>query len=168
MCVPREKQAMRKLPEVQEAKELMKEAMAWSALKWLWEKSRVRETADRANAALDRVERTVKSHWSPEDKAAYKMLGAKATHAERNEDAGAPGATPSSHSALLEEVHEIHAAAQRARKDAEATFDEAERRMSTNLAQEGCKKAIHSWQLHEKAIRHAESVVEKPQAQAAS
>jgi len=31
--------------------------MAWSALKWLWEKARVRETADRANAALDRLER---------------------------------------------------------------------------------------------------------------
>jgi hypothetical protein len=161
---------MRKLPEVQEAKNLMKEALDWSALKWLWEKRRVRETADRANAALDLVERTVKSHWSPEDKAAYKLLSAKATHPERLEDAGAQPETPNLRIALLEEVHAAHAAAQRARKDAEATFDEAEHRMSTGLAQEGCKKAIHSWQLHEKAIRHAESVVEKPQsyAQAAS
>ena len=157
---------MRKLLEVQEAKDLMKEAMEWSALKWLWEKSRVRETADRANAVLDRMERTVKSHWSPEDKAAYKLLSAKTTHPERHEDAGAQPETPNPRIALLKEVHVAHAAANRARKDAEATFDEAERRLSTSLAHEGCKKAIHSWQLYEKAIRYAESVVEKPQAQA--
>jgi hypothetical protein len=41
---------MRKLPEVQHAKELMTEAMDWSTFKWLFEKSRVRQTADRANA----------------------------------------------------------------------------------------------------------------------
>jgi hypothetical protein len=168
LCVSKENEAMRKLPEVQEAKDLMKEAMAWSALKWLWEKSRVRETADRANAVLDRMERTVKSHWSPEDKAAYKLLSAKITRPERHEDTGAQPETPNPRIAILEEVHAAHAAANRARKDAEATFDEAERRMSTSLAHEGCKKAIHSWQLHEKAIRHAESVVENPQAHAAS
>jgi len=161
---------MRKLPEVQKAMDLMKEAMAWSALKWLWEKARVRETADRANAALDRLERTTKSHWSPENQAAYKRLSAKAMHTERHEDNGAQPETPNPCIAVLEEVHKAHAAAQRARKDAEAAFDQAERHMSTNLAQEGCKKAIHSWQLHEKAIRQAESMVEKPQsrAQAAS
>src|SRR5215831_19452547 len=94
---------MRKLPEVQEAKDLMKEAMAWSALKWLWEKSRVRETADHANAVLDRMERTVKSHCSPEDKAAYKLVSAKTAHPE----------TPNPRIALLEEVHAAHAAANR-------------------------------------------------------
>jgi len=156
---------MRKLPEVQEAKDLMKEAMDWSAFKWLWEKSRVRETADRANVALDRMERTAKSHWSAEDKASSKLLTSKTTAAKRQENAEAQ---PDPRLALLEEVHEAHAAAQRARKDAELTFDEAERQMSTRLAQEGCKKAIHSWQLHEKAIRQAESVAEKPQSQAAS
>lgn len=148
---------MRKLPEVREAKDLMKEAMDWSAFKWLWEKSRVRETADRANAALDRMERTVKSHWGADDKAAYKLLTSKVTPAKRQENAEAQ---PDPRLALLEEVHEAHVVAQRARKDAEATFDEAERQMSTSLAQEGCRKAIHSWQLHEKAIRRAESVTE--------
>jgi len=157
---------MRKLPEVQEAKDLMKGAMDWSAFQWLWEKSRVRETADRANAALDRLERTVKSHWSAEDKASYKLLTLQTTPSKRQENTEPQPETANPHAALLEEVHEAHAAAQRARKDAEATFDAAERQMSTSLAQQGCKKAIHSWQLHEKAIRLAESVVEKTQSQA--
>ena len=45
---------MRKLLEVQQAKELMNEAKDWSVFKWLFEKPRVRETADLANDALDR------------------------------------------------------------------------------------------------------------------
>ena len=32
--------------------------------------------------------------------------------------------------------------------------------MSSDLAREGCKKAIHSWELHEKAIRKAEAIME--------
>lgn len=157
---------MRKLPEVQQAKDLMREAMDWSTFKWLWEKSRVRETADRANAALDRMERTVKSHWSAEGKAAYKLLTPKTTASKRQENVESQPEATNPRIALLEEVHQAHAAAQRARKDAEATFDEAERQMSASLAQEGCKKAIHSWLLHEKAIRYAESVVEKSQSEA--
>jgi hypothetical protein len=43
--------------------------------------------------------------------------------------------------------------------DAEETFDEAERQLSTSLAREGCRKAIQSWELHEKAIRRAEALV---------
>jgi len=155
---------MRKLPEVQEAKELMNEAMEWSAFKWLFEKSRVRATADRANAALDRLERTVKSHWSEEEKAAYKAVSSKTSAAARGqEQMEQPAEALDPLFALLEKVHEAHDAARRARTDAEATFDEAERQMSTGLAQEGCKKAIHSWQLHERAIRKAEEIAEKPQ-----
>jgi hypothetical protein len=29
--------------------------------------------------------------------------------------------------------------------------------MSTNLARKGCRQAIESWELHEKAIRRAEA-----------
>ncbi len=65
---------MHKLPEVQEAKELMNQAKDWSVLRWFFEKPRVRQTADRANAALDRLNRTVKSRWSDEVKATYKTL----------------------------------------------------------------------------------------------
>ena len=68
---------MRKLAEVQKAEELMHEAMGWSEFKWLFQKSTVRETADLAKAALDRLERAVKSRWTVEAKAAYKSLTAK-------------------------------------------------------------------------------------------
>jgi len=54
-------------------------------------------------------------------------------------------------------VKEADDQAHHARMDAERTFDEAERRLSTSMAREGCKKAIHSWDLHEKAIRRAEA-----------
>lgn len=65
---------------------------------------------------------------------------------------------------LVEKVKEADDAARRARMDAEKTFDVAERELSTSLAREGCKKAIHSWELHEKAIRKAETVMESIQA----
>lgn len=74
---------MRRLTEVLEAKELMKEAQECSTFKWLFEKPRVRKTADRANDALDRLERTVKARWSDETKAAYKALSAR-TKAKTN------------------------------------------------------------------------------------
>jgi hypothetical protein len=45
--------------------------------------------------------------------------------------------------------------------DAEATFDEAEHRMSTHLAREGAQKAIDSWDLREKAIRKAEALARR-------
>lgn len=157
---------MRKLPEVQEAKELMNAAMDWSALKWLFEKPKVRETADRANGALDRLERSVKQRWSAEDKAAYKSVSAKPSgHGRHTEEAVPESGALDQRIPVLEKVLEAHAAARRARADAEETFDEAERQMSTSLAREGCKKAIHSWELHEKAIRKAEAVAEEAQAQ---
>jgi hypothetical protein len=43
--------------------------------------------------------------------------------------------------------------------EAEKAFDDAERQLSTSLAREGCRKAIHSWDLHEKAIRKAEVLI---------
>ena len=151
---------MRKLPEVQRAKELMNEAIAWSVFKWMFEKPRVRETADRANDALDRLERTVKSHWSDEAKAAFKKLSGKTSGTTRGQKKGeqAPQSTDPQVTLLLEKVRDADDAARRARMDAEKTFDEAERQLSTSLAREGCKKAIHSWELHEKAIRNAEAV----------
>jgi hypothetical protein len=43
--------------------------------------------------------------------------------------------------------------------DAEDTFDEAEKKLSTRLAREGCRKAIDSWDLHEQAIRKSEAAI---------
>ena len=68
---------MQKLAEVQEAKELMNEAVDWSVFTWMFEKPRVRKTADRANDALDRLERTVKARWSDELKAALRELSGR-------------------------------------------------------------------------------------------
>ena len=68
---------MRKLAEVQKAKNLMHEAMEWSVFKWSFKTTTVRETADQAKAALDRLERAVKARWTDEAKAAYKSLTAK-------------------------------------------------------------------------------------------
>jgi hypothetical protein len=145
---------VRKLPEVEEAKELMTEAMEWSVFTWLFQKSRVRETADRANAALDKLNRAVKSRWSSEVKAAYKELTAKAT---RRPGEAAPDSIDPEISAFVKKVKEADDAARRARTDAQDTFDEAERQMNTELAREGCQKAIHQWELDEKAIRRAEA-----------
>ena len=47
---------MRKLASVEEAKALMNEAREWSVWRWLMEKRRVRETADRATEALGKLE----------------------------------------------------------------------------------------------------------------
>jgi hypothetical protein len=147
---------LREVPEVEEAKALMTEAMEWSVFTWLFQKSRVRETADRANAALDKLNHSVKSRWSSEMKAAYRELTAKGGSHQLNE----PGPETIDHEIRLfvKKVKEADDAARRARTDAEDTFDEAERQLNTDLAREGCKKAIHQWKLDEKAIRRAETI----------
>jgi len=153
---------MRKLPEVVEAKEVMAEAVEWSVFTWMFQKSKVRETADLANAALDRVNRNVKAHWSSEIKAAYKQSPDKpestARHAAKGKQTAV--ATETDLQLLIEKVKAADHAAQRSRREAEETFDIAERELNLDLAREGCKKAIHAWELHEKAIRLAEAVVE--------
>lgn len=149
---------MGKLPEVEEAKALMTEAAAWSVMKWLREKKRVRKSADKANAALDELDRKVKAGWSSEVASAYKELAQKAgpnSPAKRSSAEGAQAAN-SKIKQFVQQVKDADDQAYQARMDAERTFDEAERILSTSLAREGCRKAILSWELHEKAIRRAE------------
>ncbi len=137
---------MRKLAEVEEAKALMAEAVGWSVMRWLREKKRVRKAADLANAALDRANREAKAGWSSDLQSAYRdFLGSK------KEPAG-DAALPQ----FLRRVVRADEEARRARQDAQQTFDEAERQLSTALAREGCKKAIRQWELDEKAIAIAE------------
>lgn len=151
---------MRKLTEVREARELMNEALDWSVFKWMFEKPRVRKTADIANAALDRLERSVKAQWCDQLKAAYSQLTAKSPKtSRRSEKSQLPPVDPQLIQ-LVEKIKEADELARRARMDAEETFDEAERLLSVGLAQEGCQKAIHAWELHEKAIRKAEGAME--------
>ena len=153
---------MRKLPEVVEAKELMAVAVEWSVFSWMFQKSKVRETADLANAALDRANRNVKARWSSEIKAAYKQSPDKPENSTRRAAKGKQAAIAAEVDLqlMIEKVKAADAAAHRTRRDAEETFDIAERELNLDLAREGCKKAIHSWELHEKAIRLAEAVLE--------
>jgi len=153
---------MRKLAEVQKAKDLMREAMEWSAFNWLLKKSAVREAADQAKAALDRLERAVKARWPDEAKAAYKSLAAKAGKAVREhpKDQQQPKTVDPQILVLVAKVLVADDAAESAGMDAANTFDEAERQWGISLAREGCNKAIHAWALREKAIRKAEGVAD--------
>jgi hypothetical protein len=149
-----------KFPEVETAKALMTEAMTWSVMKWLREKKRVRTTADLANAALDLLSETTKARWSHGLRAAYGELGSQidgsASGTQRKQ---LSRAIDSDAQLTVKKVKEADDEAYRARMDAEETFDEAERQLSTSLAREGCRKAIHGWELHEKAIRKAEAAI---------
>lgn len=150
---------MQKLREVEDAKALMTEAMSWSVVRWLREKKSVRKAADQANAALDRLNQSVKDSWRDEVKIAYQDLLAPTPPALREQPR--PRVKPASgvdSDAVLfaKTVKEADDEAYCARMQAEKTFDEAERLLSTRLAREGCKQAIRSWELHEKAIRTAQ------------
>jgi hypothetical protein len=138
---------MHKLVEVEEARRLMTEAKAWSVWQWLTEKRRVRAAADAATAALDKAEKRVKAGWPDELRKFYRQVDARVA---------ADGADPLHHA--VAEVKKADDAAYDARMDAEATFDEAERRLSASMAREGAQKAIDSYGLHEHAIRKAEAV----------
>jgi hypothetical protein len=149
---------MQKLPEVEAAKALMIEAVSWSVMKWLREKKRVRKAADQANAALDALNRRIKDRWPENVRVAYASV-----LSGHSKDAIIPGKllAPVADAQLnlsAKRIKEADDAAYRARMDAEATFDEAEKQLSTRLAREGCRKAIQSWELHEKAIQRAEAL----------
>jgi len=151
---------MRNLSEVEYAKQLMTEAMDWSVLRWLWEKPAVREAADKANAALDRLHRKIRAGWRDDIKAEYEELEAQDKRASKERGHKSKcqesKSDDSEAAAFAKKAKQAHDKAYRARMDAEDTFDEAERQLNTDLAREGCQKAIHSWELFEKAIRIAE------------
>lgn len=152
---------MEKNPAVESAKELMSEAVAWSVMKWLREKKTVRKVADQANASLDQVSRSVKDRWPTNVQAAYAAL-VKQTAGNRKARGEYEPNSPATNTQIVlnaKKVKEADEEAYRARMDAEETFDIAEKQLSTALAREGCRKAIHSWELHEKAIRKAEALV---------
>lgn len=159
---------MQKLAEVEEAKELMNRAKDWSLWRWLLEKGRVRATADRAVDALEAQEKKVKAAWEDDLRKAYRELEAQAAFESnprskrqyekaREEAKGIDAKTK----LAVQRVKEADDEAYDARMDAEETFDEAERRMSADMAREGAQKAIDSWELREKAIRKAEALARR-------
>ena len=142
---------MHKLIPVEEAKALMREAADWSVWGWLTEKRRLRSSADAAWEALEELERKVKERWSDDLKNAYR--GKNSNHLD-----------PELRLAL-ERMKEADAEWRQARETAEATFDEAERRMSTTMAREGTEQAINAWELTERAIRRAEALARRAAAE---
>ena len=154
---------MRKLAAVEEARAVMTEGMEWGLFRWLLEKGRVQEIGDRATAALTEADRKVKATWSDDLKRAYKEL----VDQEKPRRPRHPEKGPESHDIAADvrltakKVKEAYDEGQRARVDAEDTFDEAERRLSTALARAGCRKALDSYDLRERAIRMAESAMRR-------
>jgi hypothetical protein len=149
--------AMEKLPEVETAKTLMIEAMTWSVMRWLREKKRVRKAADQANAALDRLSEEIQQSWADHLRLAYTALLSRSSTDRSDKALSSAGDPAIIH--VASKMKESNDDAYRARMDAEETFDKAEKQLSTALAREGCRKAIYSWELHEKAIRKAESLI---------
>src|SRR5579864_4709745 len=131
---------MQKLREVEEARALMTEAMSWSVVKWLREKKSVRKSADQANAALDQLNQSVKDSWSDDVRVAYQAFAQDAAVRERTRrSVKAASGAESPATLFAKKVKEADDEAYRARMDAENTFDEAERLLSTSLAREGCR-----------------------------
>ncbi|HXY15821.1 MAG TPA: hypothetical protein VEI26_15080 [Terriglobales bacterium] len=151
---------MRKLAAVEEARALMEEAMEWGLWRWLLEKRRVREVADRATDALNEADVKTKAGWSDELKRAYEELVTdeppRRGRRQGRDSTLARGDIPPDVRVTAKSVKEADDRAERARLNAEDTFDEAERRMSTDLACEGARKALHTYDLREAAIRKAE------------
>ena len=149
---------MRKIPQVEAAKALMAEATAWSVMKWLREKKTVRRTADQANAALDRYSEELKKNWPDHVITAYEQLMAQSNRRKGKAKEAESRQIDARTSNFVKVVKDADDEALRARLLAEKTFDDAEKRLSTSLAREGCLKAIHAWELQEKAIRKAEEI----------
>jgi hypothetical protein len=151
---------MQKLEAVEEARTLMLEAKNWSVWKWLTEKRRVREAADRANEALDKLARSVRKSWSEELQQAYREweaadpVGEHHRHTRNPDHEVKVSAEVRAHAKKLKQADD---AAYEARMRAEQTFVDAEARLSASLAREGTVQAIESWDLKEKAIRKAEA-----------
>ena len=112
---------MEKIPEVEDAKALMNEALVWSVMKWLREKKRVRKTADQANAALDQLNQAVKDRWLDGMRVAYASL---ITQGSGNgtvpgQSAPPPPVIDAESRLRAKKVKEADDAAYRARMDAE-------------------------------------------------
>ncbi len=122
-----------KLPEVEQARALMTEAIDWSVMKWLSEKKRVRRAADVANALLDSTEEKLQKSWPTDLLNSYKS------------GTGAPDS-------LARKMKASHDLSLKLRAEAEDIFDRAEKRLSTALARDGCRKAIEGWDTHLKTI----------------
>ena len=152
---------MEKIPVVETAKALMTEAVGWSVMKWLREKKTVRKAADQANAALDQTNQAVKNRWPTDVRAAYDalLMSSNGNKRQHGHTESTSSGTDTQAMISAKNIKQADEEACRARMDAEETFDIAEKQLSTALAREGCRKAIRSWELHEKAIQQSEALI---------
>jgi len=163
---------MKKISAVEEARAIMTEGIEWGVWKWLMEKKRVRAIADEARAALDDCEMKVKLGWDDDFKIAYNQLvtengngDGKRQRKQSKANGGAAKITDPKVVAAVKRIAEADDDAYNAHEDAEDIFADAERKMSTALARDGARRALEAYDLHEAAIRKAESLArEKAQA----
>jgi hypothetical protein len=155
---------MKKLEAVEEARATMTAGKEWGVFKWLMEKRKVRQIADRATEALNDAEDKVKATWSDELKKAYNYLATQDSDGGK----GKKGAKAKEDAkfdpeilAIAQKVLEADEETEIQRLDAEDTFAEGERQMSTSMAREGAGKALETYDLHEKAIRKAEAAAKQ-------
>ena len=156
---------MHKLPPVEDAKKLFEEAKDWGLWRWLLEKRNARQTADAAWAAFDEYENKVKASWSEDLRKAWReaeteaaaAADGRAKRAYEKAKAEAKGIDPDL-KVKARQLQEADAQAFQARMDAEAQFDEADRRLSSSTACEGTQMAIDAWLLREKFIRKMEAL----------
>ena len=155
---------MKKLEAVEESRAIMTAGKEWGVFKWLMEKRKVRIIADKATAALNEAEDSVKATWSDELKRAYNYLATQDGDAGK----GKKGAKAKEDAkfdpeilAIAKKVLEADEETEIQRLDAEDTFAEGERQMSTAMAREGAGKALATYDLHEKAIRKAEAAAKQ-------
>ena len=159
---------MQKLAAVEEAKALFNEAKDWGVWRWLTEKRKARSAADAAWAALEDCEKQVKAGWSDDLKKAYHEAE---TEAAAEKDSRAKKRYEKAREEAKDVDPKIKLAARKLKEaevdadklhwDAEATFDEADRRLSTSMAREGSQQAIDAWEAREKVIRKAEALGKK-------
>jgi hypothetical protein len=157
---------MKKLAEVEDARAVMSQGLEWGVWKWLTEKRRVRAIADEARNALDDFEMKIKLTWSDDLKVAYNHLVSKNGEAKRGRGKRSAkpvgnGKVDSKALAAVAGVKEADDNAYDAHEDAEDLFAEAERKMSTSMAREAARKALDAYDLHEAAIRKAETLARK-------
>ncbi len=147
---------MKKFDEVEQAKALMTEGLSWSVMKWIAEKKRVRKAADKANNLLWTTQKTLRDFWSDELIAAYDALAGRDGNSDSHRPKQDGAAIDQEIKRLANALKKADDEAYAAHLDAEETFDKADKWLSTAKAREGCRKAILSWDLYEKAILKSE------------
>jgi len=156
---------MQKVAAVEEAKTLLEAAKEWGVWKWLTDKKKMREAADKAWAAYDEVEEKVRSAWSDDLQKAYAELSAHAAVADggapakkkydkAKKDAEGVGAPVKAQAKKLKDADEE---AYAVRMQAEDMFVEAEKRMNTGMARDAAQKAIDAYVAREKVIKKFEA-----------